>query len=87
MHSCAIDVFNHGDKLTRHIDELASYIAQFVFTMRLAAAAVVGPANEPWKNFDRGVEALVKRFRLETLAGNGSRIGGSLHDDSARDLS
>jgi hypothetical protein len=35
---------------------------------------VVGNKNEPWENFYRGVESLVKRFGLEKQSGNGARI-------------
>ena len=41
-HECThalIDVFNSGG-VTRHMDELASYVAQFVYTMRAASWAV-----------------------------------------------
>jgi hypothetical protein len=77
LHECThalIDVFNKGDKVTRHMDEMASYIAQFVYTMRAVPSAVVSNRDEPWENFYRDCESLVKRFKLNNPSGNGARI-------------
>ena len=77
LHECThalIDVFTYGTKVTRHIDELSSYIAQFVYMMRSDSTWAVGPNNGPWFTFYSGIFALVKSNRLDTIAGNGSRI-------------
>jgi hypothetical protein len=77
LHECThalIDVFAYGQKVTRHTDELASYIAQHVYIMRSNPSWTVGPNNPPWFNFFTAVYAMVKRFHLETAAGNGTRI-------------
>lgn len=78
LHECIhalIDVFTYGIKVTRHIDELSSYIAQHVYMVRSNPAWVVSPNNMPWFTFYLSIYLLIKRFRLDTFAGNGSRIG------------
>jgi len=78
LHECThalIDLFTNGITVTRHIDELASYIVQHVYMMRSNPAWVVSPNNPPWFAFYSNVVALIKSFRLDTVAGNGSKIG------------
>lgn len=78
LHECThalVDVFANGMKVTRHMDELASYIVQHVYIMRSNPTWVVGPNNPPWYAFYQAVFALVKAFRLDTIAGNGANIG------------
>jgi hypothetical protein len=80
LHECThalIDVFTYGIKVSRHTDELASYLAQFVYTLRSKPTWAVGPNNPPWFTFYTNVVALIKRFHLDTAAGNGSMIAGA----------
>jgi len=80
LHECTnalIDLFTNGTKVTRHTDELASYIAQFVYTIRSSPTIQVGPGNTPWDRFYQSVDGLVRRFKLDSALGNGSRIGAA----------
>lgn len=77
LHECThalMDLFTAGTTVTRHIDELASYLAQHVYMMRSNPAWVVTPNNGPWFTFYSDIVALIKRCRLDTVAGNGCRI-------------
>lgn len=78
LHECThalVDVFTSDIKVTRHIDELACYIAQYVYMVRSNPASwpATGTGG-PWPIFFSSVAALGKRFGLDTLAGNGSAI-------------
>ena len=79
LHECThalVDIFTNGTKFTRHADELASYLAQFTYMIRSDPAWVPGPnPSAPWAAFFSSVVALIQRFRLDTAAGNGSKIG------------
>jgi hypothetical protein len=79
LHECThalVDIFTNGYKFTRHMDELASYLAQFTYRVRSDPAWVLGPnPSPPWAAFFSSVVALLKRFRLDTPAGNGTKIG------------
>lgn len=78
LHECThalIDVFDYDVKVTRHIDELSAYLAQWVYTMRSDPSTSVGPNNPPWYAFFQGVFTLIKNIHLDTVAGNGTHIG------------
>jgi hypothetical protein len=81
LHECThalIDVFTNGIKVTRHIDELAAYLAQFAYKLRSNPAWAFGPNDgSPWSTFFSAVLALNKRFRFDTAAGNGGMVGVS----------
>lgn len=77
LHECThalVDVFTSDIKVTRHIDELSCYIAQHVYAVRSNPATGPAAGTGPWPIFFNSVAALVKRHRLDTLAGNGSAI-------------
>jgi hypothetical protein len=69
-----MDVFTRGMKVTRHLDELASYIAQHVYLIRSDPTSVGGSGTGPWPTFYSSIVSLIKTFGLETTAGNGKRI-------------
>jgi hypothetical protein len=76
LHECThalIDVFNTSG-VTRHIDELAAYIAQLVYTMRSNPSWTMAANNSPWPNFFQGVFNLIKARGLDTIAGNSTMI-------------
>ena len=76
LHECThalIDVFNMNG-VTRHIDELAAYIAQHVYMLRSNPSWTVAPNNAPWQNFFQSVVNLAKARRLDTVAGNNAMI-------------
>ncbi len=78
LHECThalMDVFTHGIKVTRHIDELASYLAQHVYLIRSNPTSVAGGGSGPWPTFYSSLVSLIKTFGLDTGAGNGKRIG------------
>ena len=79
LHECThalIDLFTNGTKVTRHIDELAAYLAQFAYKLRSNPAWAFGTNDgSPWSTFFSDVLAFNKRFRLDTVAGNGSKVG------------
>jgi len=77
LHECThalVDVFTGGLKVTRHTDELASYIAQHVYIMRSSPTWAPGTGTDPWAAFYSSVVALIKSYRLETIAGNRKSI-------------
>ena len=68
LHECThalIDVTTSDLNVTRHIDELASYIAQFVYREDLPDL-LSGSNNAPWFKFYSDVFALVTRHNLNT---------------------
>jgi hypothetical protein len=72
LHECThalIDAFNLT-AVTRHIDELAAYIAQHVYILRSDPGWTVAPNNAPWQNFFQSVVDIVKARHLDTVAGN-----------------
>jgi hypothetical protein len=78
LHECThalIDVFGGYGVVTRHLDELASYIAQHVYIMRSDPTWVVSPNNVPWFVFYSSVAWLIRMYGLHTPAGNGRQIG------------
>lgn len=79
LHECThalIDVLN-VPSVTRHVDELAAYIAQHVYLLRSNPRWTVAPNNAPWQNFFQGVFDLIKARRLDTVAGNNIMISVS----------
>lgn len=78
LHECThalMDVFTHNAKVTRHLDELASYVAQHVYLLRSNPASVSVGGSGPWPTFFSSMVALIKTHGLDTAAGNGKRIG------------
>ena len=79
LHECThalVDVFTNGSKVTRHIDELAAYLAQFAYKLRSNPAWALGSNDgSPWPTFFSDVLALNKRFGFDTVAGNGGKVG------------
>ena len=72
LHECThalIDVLNIPT-VTRHMDELAAYIAQHVYLVRSDPGWVVTPNNAPWQTFFQSVFDLIKARKLDTAAGN-----------------
>src|SRR5262245_49349362 len=56
LHECThalVDVFTAGSKVTRHVDELASYIAQHVYITRSDPHWAPGADSGPWPEFYR----------------------------------
>jgi hypothetical protein len=88
LHECThalIDVLNLT-AVTRHIDELAAYIAQHVYILRSNPSWTVAPNNAPWKNFFQSVVDLIKARRLDTVAGNNAIISIADLDPLQRQL-
>jgi len=76
LHECThalIDVLD-VQGVTRHVDELAAYIAQHVYLVRSNPSWTVAPNNAPWQNFFQGIFDLIKARRLDTVAGNNTII-------------
>jgi hypothetical protein len=72
LHECThalIDVFNMT-AVTRHIDELAAYLAQHVYMLRSNRSWTVAPNNAPWQTFFQSVVDLIKARHLDTVSGN-----------------
>jgi hypothetical protein len=78
LHECThalIDVFTNGLSVTRHIDELASYIAQHVYLMRSDPSWTPGSGSGPWPTFYNSITTLITNNGLQTVTGNGKRLG------------
>jgi len=76
LHECThalVDYTNDG-YATRHMDELAAYMAQLVYTIRSMPGWTVPPNNGPWRAFFQSVFDMVKANSLDTLNGNGATI-------------
>jgi hypothetical protein len=77
LHECThalIDAFNGRTKVTRHQDEVISYIAQIAFSIRANPSYTTGPNNPLWYTFFKSVEDFVRNNGLDKLSGNGARI-------------
>jgi len=78
LHECThalVDLFTGGLRVTRHTGELASYVAQHVYLMRSDPTWAPGTGTDPWSTFYSSIVVLIKANGLETVAGNGKRIG------------
>jgi hypothetical protein len=77
LHECThalVDVFTSDISVTRHLDELTSYIAQHVYLMRSDPTWAPGGGSGPWPTFFNSVATLIKTNHLDTTSGNRTRI-------------
>jgi hypothetical protein len=80
LHECThalVDVFGAAN-VTRHMDELAAYIAQHVYIMRSNPYWAPGVGTGPWPDFYDGLYKLISAVGLDTPAGNGRRISATV---------
>jgi hypothetical protein len=76
LHECThalVDVFADSS-VTRHMDELASYIAQHVYLVRSDPSWSPGSGGGPWPDFFLAVYNLIVAQGLNTVSGNGKHI-------------
>ena len=77
LHECThalIDIL-HPKGVTRHVDELSSYIVQEVYSSRTQPNRPMGTNSDPkWDAFFKGVASLVKSCGLDKATGNGAKI-------------
>ena len=76
LHECthALVDFANDHSVTRHMDELAAYTAQFVYTLRSNPSWEIADGDDPWTLFFKGVIDIIKANGLDTLVGNGNNI-------------
>jgi hypothetical protein len=80
LHECVhalVDIFYPDDRITRHNDELAAYITQYVYLLRTKPSFTVAPNNVPWFTFFTEIVDLAKRFNLDKPSDNGARISAA----------
>jgi hypothetical protein len=88
LHECThalVDVLNLT-AVTRHIDELAAYIAQHVYILRSNPNWTVAPNNKPWQDFFQSVVNLIQARHLDTVEGNGAMVSMDDLDTLERQL-
>jgi hypothetical protein len=76
LHECthAMVDFANNNSVTRHMDELAAYTAQLVYTLRSNPGWTLGADDGPWPHFFHSLFDLAKANSLDTVAGNGNNL-------------
>jgi hypothetical protein len=88
LHECVhamIDVYDPDGTVTRHMGEVAAYLAQTAYSVRKSPSAN-RTGTAPWDKFWGDLFVTVRANRLDTAAGNGVKIPATTLENLRKQL-